>query len=330
HPEKFYLGLKTHAIQAESGTRFGVDGIVVDWQGKPLAGAVKSIDVQLVHLETDYGYAYNDDSGEDTYDRYVRRVPEGKLTAQVDGAGHFHFDVTPSDAEIGYVVRVTAGKAKTELELPGSYPYDYYAGYDQGDRVDRTPRPAKPTQIQLKLPKEIEVGKPVSVTVVTPYKGRVLWTVETDHVVTYAWQDVSSGDASWSFTLDAFAPNVYVSAFLVKDPHLESKLAFLPDRAYGITSVRVLPTALTQPVTIVAPKEVRSSSPLTITLDVGATSGPTFATIAVVDEGILSLTHFKAHDPLGELFSQRALGVETFETIGWTMLHNPQGASSRT
>src|SRR6185437_9764686 len=54
HPEKFYLGLKTHAIQAESGTRFGVDGIVVDWQGKPVS-AVRSVDVQLVHLETDYG-----------------------------------------------------------------------------------------------------------------------------------------------------------------------------------------------------------------------------------------------------------------------------------
>ncbi|HEY3807703.1 MAG TPA: MG2 domain-containing protein [Kofleriaceae bacterium] len=330
HPEKFYIGLKTHAVQAESGTRFGVDGIVVDWQGKPLAGTVKSVDVQLVHLEADYGYGYDDSSGEDTYDRYLRRVPEGKLTAQVDGTGHFHFDVTPGEAEIGYVVRVTAGKAKTELELPGSYPYDYYAGYDQGDRVDRTPRPAKPTQLHLKLPKELEVGKPTSVSIVTPYKGRVLWTVETDHVVTYAWKDVAAGDASWSFTLDAFTPNVYVSAFLVKDPHLESKLAFLPDRAYGITSVRVLPTALTQAVTIIAPKEVRSSSPLTITLDVGATSGPTFATIAVVDEGILSLTRFKSPDPLAQLFAQRALGVETFETIGWTMLHNPAGASSRT
>ncbi len=327
HPEKFYLGVKTTATSAESGVRFGVDGIVVDWQGKPVPAA-KSVEVQLGHFETDYGYNYNDDSGEDTYERYLRHVPEGKLTAPVDAAGRFHFDVTPGEADIGYVVRVTAGNAKTELELPGSYPYDYYAGYGQGDRVDRTPRPAKATQLQLKLPKEIEVGKPVAVSVVTPYHGRVLWTVETDHVVTYAWKDVNKGEAAWSFTLDAFAPNVYVSAFLVKDPHLESKDAFLPDRAYGITSVRVLPTGLTQPVTIVAPKEVRSSSPLTVTLDVGAPGA--FATVAVVDEGILSLTRFKTPDPLADLFSQRALGVETFETIGWTMLHNPSGASSRT
>ena len=327
HPEKFYIGLKTTAVMAEAGTRFGVDGIVVDWQGKPVAGA-RAIDLQLVHLEADYGYGYNDDSGEDTYDRWLRRVPEGKLTAQTDATGHFHVDVTPSSADIGYVVRATSGKAKTELELPGSYPYDYYYGYDQGGRVDHTPRPAKPTQLQLKLAKEIVVGKPVEVTTVTPYRGRVLWTVETDHVVTFTWQDVKAGNASWSFTLDTFAPNVYVSAFLIKDPHAESKAAFLPDRAYGITSVRVIPTELTQPVTIVAPKEVRSSSPLSITLDTGAPGA--FATIAVVDEGILSLTKFKSPDPLSDLLTRRALGVETYETIGWTMLHNPSGASSRT
>src|SRR6185369_2504629 len=77
-------------------------------------------------------------------------------------------------------------------------------------------------------------------------------------------------------------------------------------------------------------KEVRSSSPLSVTLDIGKTDGPAFATVAVVDEGILSLTDFATPDPLAQLFSKRALGVETYETIGWTMLHQPAGASSKT
>ena len=78
------------------------------------------------------------------------------------------------------------------------------------------------------------------------------------------------------------------------------------------------------------PREVRSSSPLHIVLDVGKTDGPAFATVAVVDEGILSLTGFASPDPLAQLFARRALGVETYETIGWTMLHQPAGASSKT
>ena len=329
HPETFYLGLKSKTSQAEAGVPFTVEGVVVDWKGKPVANAVTNIEIELDHLEADYGYSYDEDNGEGRYDRWLRKVPEGKKTARVVG-GKFTFEVTPADADVGFVVRVKAGKAKTELVLQGSYPYSYsYGGYGE-DRVDQTPRPAKPTQLALQLAKEIEVGKPVSVKVLTPYNGKILWTVETDHVITAEWKDVTRGEATWSFTLSDFAPNVYVSAFVVKDPHLESKAAFLPDRAFGLSSARVLPTLFTQSLKIDVPKDVRSSSPLVVKLDAGTVQGPAFATVAVVDEGVLSLTSFKSPDPLSVLFARRSLAVETFETIGWTMLHNPAGASSRT
>jgi hypothetical protein len=328
HPEKFYLGLKTKTQKAKTGETFQVEGLVVDWQGKLLSSMVNNLEVELVHLDADYGYGYDDESGEGRYDRWLRQVPDGKLTAKVTG-GHFTFDVTPGNANVGYIVRVKAGKARTEIVLEGEYPYEYYYGYGEGDRVDRTPRPAKPTQLVPQLAKEIEVGKPVNVKVLTPYKGKVLWTIETDHVITSEWKDVTRGEATWSFTLDQFAPNVYVSAFVVKDPHLESKDAFMPDRAFGVASARVLPIEFTNPVKIEAPKEVRSSSQLVVKLDVGPVQGPTFATVAVVDEGVLSLTSFQTPDPLAQLFQKRALAVETYETIGWTMLHNPAGVSSR-
>ena len=336
HPEKFYLGLKTKATHATPGETFGVDGMVVDWTGKPMPAAIERVQVELLHLEGEYSYGYDDDTGESRWDRWVRPVPEGKQIATVTG-GKFHFDVTPNETDAGYVVRVKAGKAKTELELEPTYPYYYYEwgeeGYRYGYRTDATPRPAKPTQLALDLPKDIELGKPVAVKAKTPYRGKVLWTVETDHVVTSEWKDVDSGELSWSFTLDQFAPNVYVSAFVVKDPHLESKDAFLPDRAFGIANARVVPTQFTQNVKLEAPREVRSSSTLSVTLDVGkpdSAAGPTFAMVAVVDEGILQLTDFKSPDPLAEIYSKRALGVETYETIGWTMLHQPAGVSSRT
>ena len=244
HPEKYYLGLKTKANRAKAGETFSVEGMVVDWNGKLSPSAINSVDIELVHLEADYGYGYDDDSGDGRYDRWLRAVPEGKQTARVAG-GKFTFDVTPGEADIGYVVRVRSGKAKSEITLDGTYPYDYYYGYGYGERVDQTPRPAKPTQLTPQLAKEIEVGKPVDVKVLTPYAGKILWTVETDHVVTAEWKDVARGESAWSFTLDAYAPNVYVSAFIVKDPHLESKDAFLPDRAFGVTSARVLPIEFT-------------------------------------------------------------------------------------
>jgi uncharacterized repeat protein (TIGR01451 family) len=328
HPEKYYLGVRTKASRAVSGEAFTVEGSVVDWAGKLAPQAVGQIHVQLAHLEADYGYGYDDGSGESRYDRWLRTVPEGKLDAKVTG-GKFTFDVTPGEATAGFLIRVTAGKARTELVLDGEYPWEYY-GYGDGGHVDQTPRPAKPTQLKLQLPKEIKVGEATTVNVRAPYRGKVLWTVETDQVVTSEWKDVAAGDAAWSFTLGKFAPNVYVSAFVVKDPHLESRDAFMPDRAFAVGAVRVAATEFTQPVQLTAPKEVRSSSPLAITLDAGKLDGPAFATVAVVDEGILSLTSFATPDPLAQLFAKRALGVETYETIGWTMLHQPAGASSKT
>jgi len=328
HPEKYYLGVKTKATRAVAGETFTVEGMVVDWNGKLAPAAAKQVQVELIHLEADYSYGYDDDSGESRYDRWLREVPEAKQTALVAN-GKFSFDVTPGEAGGGYLVRLKSGKARTDLVLDGDYSYDYY-GYGDGDRFDQTPRPAKPTLLKLDLPKEIRVGESVTAKIKTPYRGKVLWTVETDRVVKSEWKDVTGTEASWSFKVDAFAPNVYVSAFLVKDPHVESKDAFMPDRAYGVMSTRVMPVAFTQPVRIEAPKEIRSSSALTIKLDLGITMGPTYAIVAVVDEGILSLTNYKTPDPLAQLFAKRALGVETYETIGWTMLHQPAGASSKT
>ncbi len=328
HPEKYYLGVRTKNSKASAGETFQVEGLVVGWTGKPLPAAIKQVEIEMVHLEADYSYGYDEDTGESRYDRWLREVPEGKATAKVEN-GKFVFDVTPGEAYGGYLVRVKAGKARTDLVLDGEYSYDYY-GYGDGNRYDATPRPAKPTQLKIDVPKEIKVGETVTAKIKTPYKGKVLWTVETDHVVTALWQDVTAAEASWSFKLAEFAPNVYVSAFLVKDPHLESRDAFMPDRAYGVKSTRVSPVAYTQDVKIEAPREIRSSSPLNIKLDLGPSAAGTVAVVSVVDEGILSLTNFQTPDPLAQLFSKRALGVETYETLGWTMLHQPAGASSKT
>jgi len=328
HPEKFYIGLRTKAAQASAGETFTVEGAVVDWAGKLAPAAAAQLHVELAHLEVDYGYGYDEVTGDSRYDRWMRKVPEGKLDVKLAG-GKFSFDVTPGETSMGFLIRVTAGKAVTELVVSGEYPWEYYYWGDEG-RVDQTPRPAKPTQLAIKLAKDIKTGETVTASVRSPYRGKLLWTVETDHLIASEWKDAAAGDASWSFKLDKFAPNVYVSAFVVKDPHAESKDAFMPDRAFGIASAHVVPVEATQTLQLAAPKEIRSSSQLAVTLDVGKTDGPAFATVAVVDEGILSLTNFQSPNPLAQLFAKRALGVETYETIGWTMLHQPAGASSKT
>ncbi|QDE96417.1 alpha-2-macroglobulin family protein [Myxococcus xanthus] len=329
HPEAYYVGLQGSTGKVKAGKPFTVKGVVVDWDGKLLAASdktPKTVDVEFLRLEEEYGSFYDENEGYERYQRYLRPVREGRSTVAVKD-GRFSLDVTPGADAAGYIVRVRSGGAQTDLELEGEGRY-YWWG--EGSRVDQTPRPLKPTSLDLALPAKGRVGQAITVKLKSPYKGRMLFTAETDRVLASHWVAVEPGEVTWSFTPSAFAPNVYVSAFLVKDPHLESAEAFMPDRAFGVGSVTLEPVEYTQSVTMNVPKEVRSNDTLTVDLELGPQEGPTFATIAVVDEGILSLTRFQSPDPQKQLFSRRALGVETYETLGWTLLVPPGGASRST
>ncbi|MFL5350621.1 MAG: alpha-2-macroglobulin family protein [Hyalangium sp.] len=329
HPESYYVGLQSGVQKVTAGKPFTVSGVVVDWDGKLLtdAKALKPLEVEYLRLDEEYGYYYDEGEGYERYQRYLRPVREGRATAKVEG-GKFQLQVTPSEDAAGFIVRVRSGNAQTDLQLEGNGRYYWYG--DGEARVDQTPRPLKPASLALELPKQGKLNEPIAVKFKVPYRGRVLLTAETDRVVASEWKAVEPGEVSWTFTPKSFAPNVYVSAFLVKDPHLESAQAFMPDRAFGVGNVTLEPTDFTQTVKVEVPKEVRSNSTLTVNLELGTQEPNTFATVAVVDEGILSLTRFKSPDPLKELFAKRALGVETYETIGWTLLVPPGGNSRST
>jgi uncharacterized protein YfaS (alpha-2-macroglobulin family) len=325
HPTEHYVGLQVAAPVIEAGTPTKIDGVVVDWAGKPAAG-VSEVEIELVQVDTEWGYLIDEDEGFERWGRVQRPVSLGRQKVKVQG-GRFSTTVAPA-ADAG-LFRVVAhlGDGRTSVDVQGKERWWWWG--DEEAEADATPRPLKPTGLDLEVPEAIEVGGEASVSFVAPYKGRVLLTVETDQVLRSEWIRVDAGPASWKFTLGEYVDNVYVSALLIKDPHLESAEAFLPDRAFGVKSVRVRPTAYVGELTVSAPKEVRSNDKLAIDVDLGKGKGPRYVTVAAVDEGILSLTNFESPDPTKALFPTRALGVRTWETIGWA-LHLPAAGASRT
>jgi uncharacterized protein YfaS (alpha-2-macroglobulin family) len=328
HPERFYLGLDSGVRKAEAGKALPVKGVVVDWNGALAPRAATAIALELVRLEPEYGFWWDEAEGGERFERQLRPVSEGSVTVAATG-GRFSAELTPREAGAAYLVRARAGGATTELRVEGEERgFDWWGGGE--DRAETTPRPLKPTAIPLTVPAAIRVGAKATAKLVAPFRGRALLTVETDRVIASEWRAVEAGEVAFDFTVREFAPNVYVSALVVKDPHLESAAAYLPDRAFGVASAAVEPVAYTAPLVLRAPAEVRSNAPLTVTLDVGPVEGPTYAVVAAVDEGILQLTRMKSPDPLATLFAKRALGVDTFETIGWTLLVPPQGPSRAT
>ena len=319
HPARFYVGLSSGASKVEAGEDLTVQGVTVDWDGR-LVGHVPQVELELLRLEEEYGWYYDEDLGHETWRRYLRPVPEDRATVPVSG-GRFRATWRPQADAAGFLVRARAGDARTELKLEGEGGW-YWWG-DGETEAERTPRPDRATWIDLAIPERAEVGGRVEVKLQAPFRGRLLLTAETDEVLASEWKDVEPGETTWSFAIPRFVPNVYVTAFAVKDPRVAPEGGLLPDRAFGVESVTVEPAEFTQTVALTVPKEVRSGARLPIDLDLGRIEGPTWATVAVVDEGILSLTRFQSPDPARQIFTRRALGVETFETVGWTLAVPP-------
>jgi len=326
HPRDFYVGVAASEDTLRAGHSARIDGRIVDWSGA-LVDTVESVDLTLSRVVTEYGYKLDPSTGRERYTRLQRPLPERRETLAVHD-GLFGVDLAPDDDAQGFQLVVRGDGASTLLGLSGTG--QRYWWDDESDEVDQTPRPLKPTAVQVSLPPELHVGQRATARFAVPYGGRALISLETDRVVRSEWRDVEAGPQTWDFTLPSFDETAYVSVLVLKDPHLDSRQAFLPDRAFGVARSRVVPERWTASLTLDAPDEVRAHTPLEVTLDLGPQDGPTFATVAAVDEGILALTDFASPDPFGAIFPDRALGIDTWETVGWTLTVPPADGSRRT
>ncbi len=323
HPESFYIGLSSGMKSLQKGDSFVFEGIIVDWSGEVLPQD-QVVQLEFVRLESEYDWSWDDNEGS-SYKRFQRQVTEGKL--QVDAKnGKFKGSIPVNTNASGFLLKASLGKARTDLTLGGTE-NDYYWWPNESSR-DQTPKPLKPNWIQITGPEIVQKGKSVAVEATIPFKGRLLLTAETDRIIASKWIDVDAGKTKWDFDLKEFYPNVYVSAFLIKDPHLESAESFMPDRAFGVHSFRVEPEEFSDSIKLVVAEEIKPNSTLTVDLEFPKSEAGRFVTVAAVDEGILSLTRFKSPDPIRIIFEPRALGIETFETFGWNVMLPGSGTSS--
>jgi alpha-2-macroglobulin len=329
HPDARYVGLKSSTKELNSGTPVRVNGVVVDWEGDVVKESYE-INLEFAMLQAEYAYEYDPDYGYTHWRRFLRETPVSKKKI-VSKRGTFSAEYTPKNTYYGMIVRATAGeKAVTELYIKGEEYSYWWWGYGEEEDV-KTPKPQTPEGLRIKTPEMARAGQTYEIKVDIPISGRMLFSVETDEILDSEWINVKAGEYTHKLKVDKFSPNIYVSALLVKDPFVESKKAFMPGRYFGVKSIKMDPEERRIPVKVSAPAEVKPYSEMKVKLDVGnKVKGPVFATVAAVDEGILQLTRFKTPDPLDDMFKKRALGVSTFETVGWTLLLPPPGEKTTT
>lgn len=316
HPTHFYVGLKADTDRVEDGKPVTVQGVVVDPQGKPYK-EVDEVELQIVNLLRNYSWYYHRSRGHhQRRSRWQPLITETKKVAVEDGK--FELSITPNEVRDGFAIKARAGKAETAVQLETNRRY-YWSWWRSRRNNSRTERVDDPTQLDIEGPDEIKVGRRHKIRFNSPYKGRALVTLETHRVVEHDWLSVEPGENSWSFKLDERVPNAYATVFLIKDPHLDSKEAFLPERAFGAKSLAVDRSPYRHKLEVSTPKEVRPNSRLEVVVDAGKLREPMYVTVAAVDEGILSLNDYETPDLTDQLIAKRALGVTTFDTVGWNV-----------
>lgn len=166
--------------------------------------------------------------------------------------------------------------------------------------------------------KGYDVGDEMEVNIPSGGVGNIYITIEKgDKILDQFW--VKADENTTQFKLKAtkeMAPNIYVSATLIQ-PHGQEANS-LPIRMYGIAPLMVNdPTTHLAP-TIDAPKEIRPES--TFEVNISEKDGKPMAySLAVVDEGLLSLTRFKTPDPWHRFYAKEALGIRSWDMYKYVM-----------
>jgi uncharacterized protein YfaS (alpha-2-macroglobulin family) len=168
------------------------------------------------------------------------------------------------------------------------------------------------TELQIQLDKPAySGGDTIEVSIRAPYIGAGLITIERERVFHSQWFKTTTTSSVQRITLPAdFEGNGYVSVQFLRDP--SSDELFMSPLSYGVASFAPNLAGRTQPITLVAPRQVKPGATLTMRLTAGE---PSRVAVLAVDEGILQVARYKNPDPLGYFFQKRRLEVDTRQIL---------------
>ncbi|MCB0638534.1 MAG: alpha-2-macroglobulin, partial [Lewinella sp.] len=315
HPYDHYAGVRTPRNRygyprLDIGETETVQFATVNTDGQPASG--RKITVELIRVEWRWWWDDSDNDGSHYNGREVQNMIN-RETLTTDNRGLASWNVKVDDWG-RYLIRVcdnASGHCSGDFVYAGSPWY--------GDSQDGYP--AEAAMLMFTSDKDkYEVGEAVEITFPTGQDGRALISLEgAEGVIRTDWIQAKAGDNTYSFTTTPeMTPTVYVHVTVLQ-PHGQTQND-LPIRLYGVIPVQVEdPDTRLQPV-IAMPDELQPEQ--SVTIEVSETNGqPMSYTLAIVDEGLLSLTRFKTPNPWDVFYAREALSVRT-----WDMYEQVLGA----
>ncbi len=311
-PAEVEVGVHTGDAWVALGRPIAVEAIALDASDEPIVGA--AMEARVVR-ESTQGYYEWEESGEDGGGFRLRRT-EGALVVHrcaLRSAVDYARCVYTPDRAGSYVLEVEARDTHGRRSIASRR--IYVSGPDGAP--DRDP-PGSPVELTPSH-ESYQVGDVAEIAFESPFAGHALLSVETDRVLSTQPVDLAVGGNRVHITLtDEMVPNAFVSIVLVRPrtgpPPTAGSIHPLdldaPDLRFGALELRVVPRP----------------DPLTVTLDVAATSLPgsevpievrvaNAAGVAqrgvevalwAVDEGTLRVTDWSLPEATSGLFVRRA------------------------
>lgn len=189
----------------------------------------------------------------------------------------------------------------------------FYAGYPWYEDGDNSAARQAAAMLSFSSDKEkYEVGQTVQLKIPTGEEGRAMVTVENGtKVIQSFWAKASKGENTFTFKVtEAMTPTVYAHVALIQ-PHAQAKND-LPIRMYGVIPINVEDPNTRLAPELSMPDELKPEETVTVTVK-EKDGKPMAYTIAMVDEGLLSLTRFKTPNPWDAFYAREALGVKSWD-----------------
>ncbi|MDQ6940547.1 MAG: alpha-2-macroglobulin, partial [Verrucomicrobiota bacterium] len=170
----------------------------------------------------------------------------------------------------------------------------------------------KNAELAVKLNREqYNAGDEIELSIVAPFTGSGLITIESDRVQAHQWFKSSTTSSVQRIRVpDGFDGTGYVNVSFIRG--LDSKEIFMSPLSYAVVPFTVNKEKRRLQVDLRAEKIAKPGEPLKIAYK---TDRPSKIAIFAVDRGILQVTDFTTPNPLDHFFRKTALAVETSQIV---------------
>lgn len=305
HKGAVYVGVRPENYVSSAGEETAFNLIAVDWDGQPVAN--QTISVEVVERRWS-SVQEQDDFGRTTWTYEVEEIPvtSGEVLTGADGEARFVF-TPPNGGVFKLKARTLDERGNTSISASTVWvsSREYVSWRQQNsNRIDL-----------IADAESYEVGDTAEILITSPFQGttQALITVERGGVLNVERVTMDSNSYVYRLPItDEFAPNIYVSAVLVKGVDETNPVA-----AFRMGLIGLAVSNERKEISIEIAPDVEQPGPGdTVTYTVRTTNYAGDPVSAEVGVGLTDLASLTLADPnsppiLGHFYGQQGLSVRT-------------------